>query len=37
MTAPRRREEAEVLSLSHDERLWGGPVDDERYVVVSAR
>ncbi|MFJ3393986.1 class I SAM-dependent methyltransferase [Leifsonia aquatica] len=31
----RHRKEADVQSLSADERLWGGPVDDERYVIVS--
>jgi len=33
----RRRREAEVRSLSADDRLWGGPVDDERYLIVSRR
>jgi SAM-dependent methyltransferase len=32
----RHRLEAEVIPL-HDPQLWGGPVDDERYAVLSRR
>ncbi|TFV91261.1 class I SAM-dependent methyltransferase [Blastococcus sp. CT_GayMR16] len=33
----RRREQALVRQLSGDAALWGGRVDDERYVLVSTR
>jgi hypothetical protein len=29
------RAEVEVVPLSDRDALWGGPVDDERYLVVS--
>ena len=32
----RHRQEAEVTMLT-DEALWGGPVNDERYLLVSRR
>jgi hypothetical protein len=32
----RHRTEASVRMLD-DAALWGGPVDDERFLVVSAR
>ena len=31
----RLREEAEVVPLSDRDALWGGPVHDERYLVLS--
>jgi hypothetical protein len=36
-TVLRHREEAVVRQLADDPALWGGAVDDERYVVVSRR
>jgi hypothetical protein len=32
----RHRRDAVVQHLADDAALWGGPVDDERYVLVSA-
>jgi len=32
----RHREEADVQHLADDAMLWGGTVDDERYLLVSA-
>jgi hypothetical protein len=29
------RRDAEVRRLDDDDRLWGGPVDDERYLLLS--
>ena len=31
----RHREDVEILPLSENEMLWGAPVDDERYLVLS--
>jgi len=31
----RHRQDVEILPLSENEMLWGGPVDDERYLVLS--
>lgn len=31
----RHRQDVEILPLSENEMLWGAPVDDERYLVLS--
>ena len=33
----RHRSSAEVRPLSDSPALWGGPVDDERYLLSSSR